>query len=555
MTKFFSSCKGLGFPAILFAVSVFCIGCFYEFLSCIFSVCLLVYLGITFHKQGRLSLRFNLTAAAVGVTVLLYGLSTVWALDRGMALIGLIKYLPLPLFLIAIQQDPKAKGQIRSLLPYLAAAAAAISSLGSLIPVLHPFFTVDGRLAGFFQYPNSFALFLLVAEIVLLTKEKFKIYDHPCLAVLIFGLFYTGSRTVFLLAVAANLFLLFSGKNKKVKLGTLCGIGILGVLLLFFGGDILGRFASISLSSSTFIGRFLYFQDALPVILRHPLGLGYMGYHFLQQSFQSGVYSVAFVHNDFLQLMLDVGWLPALLWLAAILRPLFGKRIPAADKLILAVMLLHCCFDFDLQFITLFLLLILFTDYDAGKEVFLKRSALSLSGLGVLAVICLYFGSALTLAQFGQREAAHALYPFETRNQTNLLTQIEDLAKADQMADDILKRNEYVTLAYSVKARYAYSQGDFGQLIAHKNALFERAPFQYAEYEEYCYMLINGITLYTRNGDTKSASVCKQELLAAQKAVAAQADRLSTLGTKITDQPVTELPADIQNYIIRMEES
>ena len=281
--------------------------------------------------------------------------------------------------------------------------------------------------------------------------------------------------------------------------------------------------------------------------------MGYAGYYYLQQNFQTGIYSVMFIHNDLLQLMLDIGWLPALLFAVTMVRAFF-TGIPTNHKIILAVFLLHGSFDFNLQFAAVFVLLFLFTDYQNGKELLLRKPPVTVGVFAAAAMLCLYCGTALALADFGLPQAAHLLYPWNTQNETVLLTTDEPEA-ASRRADRILKQNPYVPLAHSVKARYAYSKGDFTNLILHKNKLFQTAPFQYEEYKEYCYMLINGIALYQRSGDTKSANICRQELLTTQKRVQAQTERLSKLGAKINDQPTTELPADIQNYIAQMEGS
>lgn len=546
--------KKIGFLPLLFALSFLGIGIFHTFAACLLSLALLGWLTARAVKEKQICLPKNFITAAVAVAVLFYGLTTFWAVDPGMAFTGFLKFLPVFLFLIALQQERTAGPKILGLLPYLSTVATVLSAVGMQIPVLKNFFAVDGRLAGFLQYPNTFALVLLVSELLILGKEKRKIYDFVCLAVLIFGLFYTGSRTVFVLAVLANLCVLILSKNTKLKLGVACGMGAvavaLGVYALCAGGlGVFGRFLTISLESSTFLGRFLYFQDALPVILKHPFGLGYAGYYYLQQSFQTGVYSVMFIHNDFLQLLLDIGWLPTLLFAVAVFHAFW--KATTNRKIILAVFLLHGCFDFNLQFVTIFVLLLLFTEYQKGQQLTIKVPAAT-GIFTVLAALCLYCGVALGLADFGQRNPAHALYPWNTPNETVLLT-TDELDAANRRADRILKQNPYVTLAHSVKARFAYSKGDFTKVITHKNELFNIAPFQYAEYEEYCYMLINGITLYQRNGDTASANICKKELLNTQVRVQAQQDRLSKLGTKIGDQPTTELPKDIQNYIAKLE--
>ena len=62
-------------------------------------------------------------------------------------------------------------------------------------------------------------------------------------------------------------------------------------------------------------------------------------------------------------------------------------------------------------------------------------------------------------------------------------------------------------------------------------------------------MLITGITLYNRAGDTSSAQICLKELKSAAQAVHTAEDRLSTLGAKIKDQPETRLPDDIEEYL------
>ena len=58
--------------------------------------------------------------------------------------------------------------------------------------------------------------------------------------------------------------------------------------------------------------------------------------------------------------------------------------------------------------------------------------------------------------------------------------------------------------------------------------------------------------LYKKAGDTASAEFCRKELLAVAQQLADNADRLSTLGRKINDQPVLELPRDLQQEIARL---
>lgn len=539
--------KSFTMPDALSVIFICCLlaaGLFFEYLAAGAAAVLAGFIVYRYIRTGRVVFRLNLLSVAVAAAAVFYALSPIWALDRGTSVYGLVRFLPTLLFLLCLQQSRASGDIIKLYLPYAMAFMGAVSAIGAqLFPSL---FLVNGRLSGFLQYPNTFAILLLLSLILIFSKQKIHIYDWVCAAVLAFCMLYSGSRTVLLLAALTALLLPFVIKDKRTRVIYLIALGgalVLAAVLVFAVGGAFSRILSVSLSSSTFVGRLLYWQDAIPVILKHPLGLGYGGYYYIQQSAASGVYSVMYAHNGLLELMLDIGWLPALLLYAAFIKPLL--RAPRGTRLLLLIFILHTLFDFDLQFAAVFMLLTVFCD-EGGREI--KLSFLpALSAL--VAAVCLYFGAAHLAYTLGSADLCHAMYPAHTANEVARLTAMTDGRELDAQADRILGINRYVGVAYSAKARYAYSQGDFLSLIKYKNELFEIAPFCYTDMEEYCYMLIHGISLYTEAGDDYSAGVCRDQLKATVARVAAQSTRLSTLGRLIGDQPQTELPADITGAV------
>ena len=113
----------------------------------------------------------------------------------------------------------------------------------------------------------------------------------------------------------------------------------------------------------------------------------------MQGSYQTGIYAVQTVHNDLLQLMLDAGWLPALLLTAAVVHSLLRKDGTLRHRLLLSVICLHGLLDFSLQYISILLFLFLLLDYDLVKTITLKQGTKRLiqASCGVLAAISLYF--------------------------------------------------------------------------------------------------------------------------------------------------------------------
>lgn len=543
------------FLVFFLIISLYAVGVFNEYVSCIMSVALFVYICAMAVKKRFLNFRINLSSIAVTVFVFGYAVVAIWAVDSGEAVIGFFKFLPLFLFMLAAMQQNDACSAL-SAVPYASVVMTVVSAVLMQVPALTDWFSVSGRLSGFLQYSNTFALLLLISVILLVTKEQHKYYDYIAIPVLIFGILYSGSRSVFVLTILSVLVLVAFNKNKKIRLMLLfSAIGVVAVALIYvaitnnFGT--LGRFLTTSINSSTFLGRFLYFKDALPVILRHPFGLGYMGYYFVQQSIQTGVYSVKFIHNDFFQIMLDVGWIPAVLLIAAVIKSFFKNGGSLQKRLILFMICAHSCFDFDLQFLSMFMVLILFLDLDEGREVslFVEYPAIMITIASVLMAVCMYMGCALALFSFHQNALSQKMYPWNTENEIAILTQIGDPQKMDEIADRILHQNAYVSVAYSAKASCAYAQGNISQLIQYKHKVFETAPFAYSEYEAYCYQLIYSINYYTHAGDTYSADYCYSELTDTVKKLQGNKDRLSSLGKKIDDQPQTELPQEILDFV------
>lgn len=533
-------------------------GGFNEYVGCVLSAIISVLLIVKIAQNRNLVVNINITSLSIAVITLLYLISCFYAIDSGMAFVGFLKFLPVLLYMLLLMQDKGIKEHLIALLPYVALALGVLSLVLVFIPATRDYFTVSDRLAGFFQYPNTFALFLLVGELTALSKEKLKPIDIISALLLIILLLFTGSRAVFILAVFSNVLIIFfrKGRKSKIILCTVLAALVLAVLLLLpllKSNEIFSRYFTISFGESTFVGRLLYYADAFPVILRHPFGLGYMGYYYVQQSIQTGVYSVMFIHNDFLQLLLDVGWIPCLLFVVGIIKSFFRKGNSAGKRIILLTVFLHCLFDFDLQFISMFFILLLFLNYNDGKQLELKKGAVFVFSFVITGLLSLYFAVALGLAHFGFNQAADSMFPGNTQNKVDLLIAEDDIVTQNEIADRIISQNEYVQIAYSAKARYAFSQGDFESLISYKNKIFQIAPFSYDEYEDYCYMLIQGIQLYKQAGDEYSTEVCEQQLLKTADRLDRLDDKLSNLGRKIVDQPKTDLPDDIVKYINSLE--
>ena len=544
---------------LIFILASFALGAFHEYLCAILSVVLLTALLIRFHRKKELAF----SASPVNVILLLfpflYLLTALWATDRGIALMGFVKLLPLSLFTLLLSDGEEEREELLSLLPFVGGAQAVLSAGLMQIPVLKGFFSVSGRLAGFFQYPNTFALFLLMGVLVLLTKERLRLSDYLCLAVLVGGILYSGSRTTLVITVVFAAAAVLTGTDKKKRwialIGIIALIAAAGIYAVAGGGyRTIGRFLSISLTESTFLGRLLYWKDGLRLVLQHPFGLGYMGWYFRQFANQTGVYTVQFIHNDYLQLLLDVGAAGFGLFAFMLAAAFFSKKADRRKRLMLLAFGGHLLMDFDLQFTAMWLLLAVLLYTPGERRMTLeKKAAVAAPGVA-LALLSLWIGLSQGLYHFKLYKPAAATWPGNTFAQVAVMQNESDTEKAALTAERVLRRNPYVAEAYGAKASAAFSAGDILTMADAKRKQIENAPYRMEYYDEYCYMLAVAFDLYRQQDDPTGMKFCRNQMLAVPDMLQELEEKTDPLAYRIDDKPSFALSEESETYIVRVKE-
>ncbi len=544
------------FLKIVIILSSFLIGGYHVAVSCFLSVLLLLYMVYSaFAEVKRAKMQMGLTVGSIILLALSYLVVCLWAVDSGTAIYGFFKLLPVALLSLIISSYDKAKRmEILDCVPLTAAVNGVLSYALSFIPDLTDYFLVAERLGGFFQSPNAFAIFCLAGIIILLTSEKIDFKKWLLAAVLTLLIFLTGSRTVFIFLVVTVLIFVVTLKNKKMKRNIiLLLVGVIGVsviaVIVTDSVQTVGRFLTISLESSTFLGRLLYYKDAIPIVFKHPFGLGYYGYYFTQGAFQTGVYSVAFVHNSFLQFLLDVGFVPAIAFVIALAVSLFSEESNLRQKMLLLIVFGHSLFDFDLEFTAVFFVLVLAMDFESDKKFDFSINKFGMAAIsGVLMLLSVYFSFVNTLYLLGEYTSVEKIYGFDTMSKIQLITQEKDGMLLNEYADEIIKNNGNIAIAYDVKANDAYSDGDFKKVMEYKDKALDCAPYSLEEYLDYCDKLIVGISLYENAGDDYSAAVCKRALLSVRKKAEKTKNKTSKLGLKIYDKPNLDFPQEYEEF-------
>ena len=554
-------------PGVLLFCAVGLWGGFYSFTADLWGGIFSALLILLYQRNGSITISFNVTGIGLGLMLCAGVISIFAAVDRGMAGIGVIRVVALVIFwLVWNQIDTEEREGVFSVIPLAGTLWTLLSYGAYVIPSLRENFYRANRLGGPFQYSNAYAVFLLVGLIVLFYDEtKRKAWTSLAQAAVLFsGIIFTGSRSVFVLTAVVLVFLMLrSGMKLRTKLGMIAAaVGLTLGLQLVMKLDV-ERLLILTMDSSTLNGRFLYWQDAVSQILRHPFGLGYMGYFYLQPQFQTGNYVTRFVHNDFLQTGLDFGILALVAVALMVVYGIWKQR--GRNRMILVVLMLHALFDFDMQFFVMACLALMCLPLEDAKLAAVSGKKFLLSGCAVGCAVFCYFTMALGLEYFGRYEQALQLYPWNTEARAALLREQGQDKSAVVLAEKLIQENGMLADAYEVmlreetQARYMLGSGKEGEQDVDQILEYERQMLRCAGYDSYyynqaVYYLSFALAEASEEGGEKAERAILEEILRIPDVIDEKEGEASELAYKIVDHPEIILEDEILEYLEELKE-
>ena len=424
-------------------------------------------------------------------------LTVPFAVSAGMAFSGFLRLAVWVLFfLYAASYSPRERADILDVAAYEGAILSLLTIIGFLYDAAAGIDNLNGRIDGLFQYANTWSLYQLICLILLIMREKRRAVDWPAMAVLVCGIYLSGSRGVFLLllplALAWGVYQLVRRRDVKTVAAAAAALVLTGALAaVLSGGMVLERLQAITLNSSTLNGRLLYYIDGLHMLARRPLGIGRGGYLYLQPLVQTGVYTLRYIHNEYLQAALD-GGIPAGLCMAGLCAAmLLRKGAPARERAVVFAVAAHALIDFDLQFSAVAFLLLLCGSGGRYRQFALPRRRAAAAGCAVCAAVFGYFSAVYALDFFARPAAAYALFPADLSLAENRLQDFPDVDSAESVADAILASTDLSMLAWDCKLAAATQRADLPAMVEYKYQYLRLNRYRGGVYEDFAALLEN----------------------------------------------------------------
>ena len=547
---------------IFLFLTPFLFGLYFEFASYFAQILILVILLIKLCKAKKCKIYLNLEIFALAVISVGYLFTCIYAVDKGMAVLGFLKFtIPLTFGFMIMQYEKQEITESLKEIPISGIAMIVLSMLFKYIPFLpNDFYLTNGRMMGFLQYANTFALFLLIGIIytVYCIKDKKIVIIYNI--ILLFGILISGCRTVIVLAFLNYIIAIVKKKELRIYFIALVLIAIAGTItyvLITNNFNTIGRYLTISVASRSLRERLLYYKDAIPLILKYPFGMGYMGYSYIQPQIQTAIYQASYVHNDFLQLILDIGIIPTIIFGVAMVKSLISKDNSISLKLILLSIILHILLDFDLQFLIIFLILVISLDIWNGKEFEFEVSKKSIiGGVSIFIVIYLYFALTTFFHYIEKDEISAKMYPIYTEANIQIADKYmekEDISNANKIASKILETNQELGMAHNIKAYYYLNNNNWNLMAQSKKKHLEINKYDINEYEEYVLMLSKAIEYYAQNDEIEKAMDYIKQVVEVPSIIEKVKSSTQSIAYELKEVPKFELSENVQKYILTMK--
>lgn len=427
-----------------------------------------------------------------------------WAVDRSANTAGIMRSIVILLWMhVCLQWGSDIRMQMLRMIPDMGSVMVILAVIAYFFDKTKRLFWMAERLGGFFQYANTCALFLLLGIIIhsfewesMQGKKDRKEWwlGIGKTTVLMIGILLTGSRSILIIGILWGIIHSVCHRSfRKVFICMITGVGILSGLYYIFTGEgaqNIGRIFTVMSSNSTLYGRVLYDIDGISILRRHPMGFGYLGYHYVQHAFQTGVYTVRFVHNDMLQIGLDYGVIPMILFAIYMAWQIMRGNQTKGEKVVLVVVIAASLVDFHMQYMMIDFIIILCLDQGVRSKR-QKQAEKIENGIGFIVMLLgfIYCFIPYYAVYKGMYQMTLRFMPDHTEALCMAMEETDDKNTACAYADRILQQNLYVTEAYNVKAYAAAMDGNVESVMENQDEVLRLEKYDIERYRNYDLLL------------------------------------------------------------------
>lgn len=545
------------FRGLYFAHELFCFGAI---------ICIMLCVCVFRHKKMIINL--SIESLCIYTIIFLYSISPLFAVDKGMAVIGVLRFIAILLFYILIQQHTYYNNQyskaLSNTIKMIGIILSLISIISIFIPPLKNFIFQKNRMGSYIQYANTFCVLLLVSYILIVKKVKVKWYELIGLVSIFACILLSFSRSMNIITFIVVITTLIINRSRFKVITTTyffgCGLGVL-LSKMAMVNESIDRIQNISFGVGEWQSRLLYYIDSIQIIKENPFGLGYLGYYYVQKIYQSAIYHVKFIHSSILQIAIDIGILGAVIFVAIFIKFIITKKVDIHDKLIMLVMFLHSIIDIDMEFpIILIVICVIVVKYNSANIIVINRVFLYKAVICIMIPIYFYMALCTGYNYFGYADKAISMYPLYTEATiTDMKINYKDnIEIAKSRAEEILNHNKNIKEAYIVLRNYYTKNYRYDEALYYAKRVMALDPLHIKYVEKYSEILLLSVKYAIMNNKVLQANKYIDKICELESYIDNQRQRVSERAYRLNRIPtlvMTKKLIDIKNEAMKLSQS
>ena len=275
-----------------------------------------------------------------------------------------------------------------------------------------------------------------------------------------------------------------------------------------------------------------------------------MAWWYMQEGLQTGAYDAQFVHNGLLQIVVDVGVIPALLIVVIFVMGFFDKKVTARDRVLMLIILGHSLIDFNMEFLVITLVLFMTLEFDKKREL-TKISNIKIA-IYVCGLVYAFFALVTIFNNFGQYELANSMFPYSIALNKEL--EVANNSRKIEKAEMLYKKNKYFLNASVLLSQKEQYLGNYEKANEYEEWIVKNKKYTMLNYIQYTQFLEKVIQYYYTNNDIEKVQIYVDKLCEIPDRIEAVKLTSDEFAYKIQHKPRLDMPDEMKLYIMQMKE-
>ena len=168
--------------------------------------------------------------------------------------------------------------------------------------------------------------------------------------------------------------------------------------------------------------------------------------------------------------------------------------------------------DYDTEFLAIWIIILTILHLENGKKIVIGCNCITVVS-ALLSLLCLWMGAGELLYYTENTDSCLKVTPFHTNAMIYTLSQTDNPEDQSILADEILEKNHYSSIAWTAKANEAFRRADMEECVRFQEKAILCDKYNIRRYCDYIDKLYVALQIYQREGNVEAETYCRNKMM------------------------------------------